>query len=132
MEEIKKLTPAEVLEHENFAVMYSLIDGKYEWMQSTHCSHDAAMLERDSLNSTRDHNCYVVVEIDHGSECADTDTNLATVNLLGEVVEDGEKDAMLGALRYAYQMLDEGELEPSDILQCLRGYCEASGLVEFA
>ena len=144
MKDLKKMTPAEVLAHEHFAVMY-MLDGECEWLHSAHIEYMDAVTNCDALNADRKRKPYIVVEIDHDAlpelpELPDLGViddgeeidELATVDLSGEVVDDGEKDAMLGALRYAYQMLDEGELEPSDILQRLRGYCEASGLVEFA
>ena len=142
MKDLKKMTPAEVLAHEHFAIMY-MLDGECEWMHSAHIEYMDAVTNCDALNADRKRKPYVVVEIDHDAlpelpelpdmvDDGEEIDELATVDLSGEVVDDGEKDAMLGALRYAYSMLDEGELEPSDILARLRGYCECANLVEFA
>ena len=139
--------PDVILAGDTYAIMHIDVreDGSkhYDYLMETY--NDLRDAERTcaALNAV-DHGSYQVVTINHNvrvihsfdtyrDEPKDEDVNLS--DLIDEVMDEERSeryDATIKALRYVYSMLDDADLTSFDILHRLRGYCEASGLVEFA
>jgi hypothetical protein len=137
MKDLKKMTPAEVLENERYAVMaYFGLATRPTYVHSIHFDHYDAQRECDALNVIGGSSHYAVVEIDHGSD-EDKPNLSACVEAAKHApitasVDTSDGENALKVLRYVYTMLNDEELIASEVLDRMRGYCEASGLVEFA
>ncbi len=129
--------PDIVLAGDTFAVMHINVaeDGSrhYDYLMETYNNYFDAERTCAALNAV-DHDSYQVVTINHNVKVihvwdgAEDEDGMTLSDIL-----DGSPDSdAFRALRYAYELLNEGELEPREILARLRGYCEHANLVEFA
>ena len=135
--------PDVILASDTYAIMHIGVreDGSkhYDYMMEAY--NDLFDAERTcaALNAV-DHDRYRVVTINHNVKVIHVwdgaeDEDVSLSDLIDEAMDDersARNDAALKALRYVYQMLNDDDLTSFEILHRLRGYCEASGLVEFA
>ena len=135
--------PDVILAGDTYAIMHIDVreDGSkhYDYMMEAY--NDLRDAERTcaALNAV-DHGSYQVVTINHNVKVTHVwdgaeDEDVSLSDLIDEAMDDERlerNDTELKALRYVYQMLNADDLTSFDILHRLRGYCEASGLVEFA
>ena len=135
--------PDVILAGDTYAIMHIDVreDGSrhYDYLMETYNDLFDAVRTCAALNAV-DHDSYQVVTINKDVKVTHVwdgaeDEDVSLSDLIDEVMDDERSkryDATLKALRYVYSMLNDDDLATFDILPRLRGYCEASGLVEFA
>ena len=135
--------PDVILAGDTYAIMHIDVreDGSkhYDYMMEAYNDLRDAEHTCAALNAV-DHGSYQVVTINHNVKVTHVwdgaeDEDVSLSDLINKVMDDERSkryDATLKALRYVYSMLNDDDLTSFEILHRLRGYCEASGLVEFA
>ena len=135
--------PDVILAGDTYAIMHIDVreDGSkhYDYMMEAYNDLRDAEHTCAALNAVDNGRYQVVtinkdVKVTHVWDGAE-DEDVSLSDLINKVMDDERSkryDATLKALRYVYSMLNDDDLATFDILPRLRGYCEASGLVEFA
>jgi hypothetical protein len=134
--------PDVILAGDTYAIMHIDVreDGSkhYDYMMEAYNDLRDAEHTCAALNAV-DNGRYQVVTINKDVKVIHvwdgTNDDVVLREMLDAAMDDERSernDAALKALRYVYSMLNDDDLATFDILPRLRGYCEASGLVEFA
>ena len=134
--------PDVILAGDTYAIMHIDVreDGSkhYDYLMETYNDLFDAERTCTALNAV-DHDSYQVVTINHNVKVTHvwdgTNDDVVLREMLDAAMDDERlerNDTALKALRYVYSMLNDDDLTSFEILHRLRGYCEASGLVEFA
>lgn len=135
------VNPDVILAGDTYVIMHIGVaeDGSrhYDYLMETY--NDLFDAERTcaALNAV-DHDSYQVVTINKDVKVIHNDAHHIDIYEalksapIAVKTDTSDSDRAIGALRFVYQMLDEGLLDTESILNRLRGYCEHANLVEFA